>query len=156
MLTFPAGRHEPAGDPAHFRLGQLLGGAQALVDRGLHHLGEHLGVLGIDRLGVDDDLAQGQVAAHLHLDHAAAGAGLDHLVLERLLRLQHLVLHLLRLFHQRIDVEAPGCTASSHLTDLLRVELALQLLHQRIVIDLVRRTLGRLSSGAAGSSSSST
>ena len=85
--------------------------------------------------GSIDDLLQGQVAAHLDLDHAAAGAGLDDLVFERLLSLQHLGLHLLRLFHQGVDVEAPGHSTFSHLTDLLRVELALQLLDQRLVVD---------------------
>ena len=78
---------------------------------------------------------------------------------ECLLRLQHLLLHLLRLFHQGVHVEAPGSTASCHLTDLLRVELALQPLHQLILVDRLlarRRRLGRRRGGAASVSSSST
>ena len=94
--------------PPIFEPASSCAARRRLVDRGLDHLGQHLGLLGVDRLGVDRDLAQGQVAAHLHLDHAAAGAGLDHLVFELLLRLQHLLLHLLRLFHQGVHVEAPG------------------------------------------------
>ena len=119
--------------PPIFELGQLLGGAQALVDRRLNHLGEQLGLLGVDRLGIDRDLAQGQVAAHLHLDHAAAGARLDHLVLELLLRLQHLgSASAAPASSGRSRRSRPGST-SCHLTDLLRVELALQPLHQRFV-----------------------
>ena len=84
------------------------------------------------------DLAQSQVAAHLHLDHAAAGARLDDLVFELLLRLQHLALHLLRLFHQGVHVEAPGHSLC-HLADLLGVELALQSLHKLLLVDLLLR-----------------
>ncbi len=46
------------------------------------------------------------VAAHRHLDHAAAGARLDGLVLELLLGLRHLGLHLLDLLHQLAHVRS--------------------------------------------------
>src|SRR5262245_1081650 len=70
-----------SGDPAHLRASEVLGGTERLVDRRLDHVGEHLGLLGVDRLGVDRDLAEGEIAAHLDLDHPAAGARLDYLVL---------------------------------------------------------------------------
>ena len=73
--------------PPSFDRGQLLGGADRLVDRGGDHVLKQLGVLGVDRVGRDRDLAQRHVAGHRHLDHAAAGAGLDGLVLQLLLRL---------------------------------------------------------------------
>ena len=72
---------------AHLRGGELLGLAQRLVDRRGHEVLEHLDVLGVDRVGVDGDRLDAQVAGRDDLDHAAAGGRLDALLLERLLRL---------------------------------------------------------------------
>ena len=119
----PAAAAEP-GDAAHLARGELLGGADRLVDRGEDHVLEQLGVLGVDRLGVDRDLEQAQVAAHLHLHHPAAGARLDGLVLELLLRLGHLGLHLLGLLHQRVEVETTRALGEPRHLDLLRFGLA--------------------------------
>ena len=92
---------------------ELLRGADALVDRGHDHVLKELGILGIDRLGVDRDLEQAHVAAHLELHHAAAGAGVDDLVLQPLLGLVHLGLHLLGLLHHRVQVEPAGAASGS-------------------------------------------
>ena len=54
-LTSPGGRraaHAPVIPPI-FELASSWAARSALVDRGLDHLGEHLGLLGVDRLGVD-------------------------------------------------------------------------------------------------------
>src|SRR3954451_10194690 len=88
-----------AGEAAHLAGGKLLGGADRLVDRGLDHVLEHLGILRVDPVRIDLELLQHEVAAHLHGDHAAAGGRLDGLVLELLLRGHHVVLHLLDLLH---------------------------------------------------------
>ena len=95
---------EPAGDAAHAVGGELLGRADRLVRRGGDHVLEQLGVLGVDRLGVDDDGLHDEVAADLDGDHPAAGGGLDLLVLELLLRRQHVLLHLLDLLHHLLHV----------------------------------------------------
>ena len=64
---------------------------------------------GIDGFLVDGDREQLLVAGHLGLDHPAAGRAFDadrgHLAL-------HLVLHLLRLFHQLFDVHRFSFTSS--------------------------------------------
>ena len=80
----------------------------SLVDRRGDHVLQHLGVLGVDRLRVDLDLAQLHVAGHGHLDHPPTRAGLDDLVLELLLRLGHLSLHLLGLLEDLIHVGPLG------------------------------------------------
>src|SRR4051794_32166429 len=61
-----------AGEAAHLAGGKLLGRADRLVDRGLDHVLEHLGVLRVDPVRVDLELLQHEVTAHLHGDHAAA------------------------------------------------------------------------------------
>src|SRR5215211_712567 len=99
---------EPAGDPTEPVRGQLLSGADRLVDGGEHHLRKHLDVLRVGCARIDRDLEEAQVAAHLHLDHPAAGARLDDLVLELLLLGGHVRLHLLELLHHRIQVEPAG------------------------------------------------
>src|SRR5207302_4932842 len=65
---------------------------------------EHLDVLGIDRLGIDRDRLHDQVAGHLDRDHAPACRGLHHLVLERLLGGEHVLLHLLGLLEDLLHV----------------------------------------------------
>ena len=90
--------------PPILLLGQLLGRAQRLVDGREHHVGEHLHVLGVDRRGVDLDRLDLQVAADLHRHHAAAGGGLDDLVLELLLGGLHVLLHLLDLLQHLLHV----------------------------------------------------
>ena len=82
-------------DDAELGLLELLGGAQALVHGRQDHVLKQLGVVGVDRLGADRDRLDDEVAGDLHGDHAAARRGLDLLVLERLLRLHHVLLHLL-------------------------------------------------------------
>src|SRR6185503_4825190 len=64
------------GNPAEPARGELLGGAERLVDGGGDHVLKELGLLGIDRLRGDGDLAELQVAGHRHLDGAAARARL--------------------------------------------------------------------------------
>ena len=87
----------------------------------------------------------------------AAGARLDDLVLELLLRLHHLGLHLLDLLHHRVQVQAAGATARVRRAghplgllcvrglELLGVELGLQPLDQLLLAELrlgaVRRDL---------------
>src|SRR3954447_2077376 len=97
-----------SSDAAHAARGQLLCRAKRLVDGRRDHVLEELGVLGIDRLRVDLDLTQVHVARHRHLDHAAAGARLDDLLLELLLGLGHLGLHLLGLLEDLVHVRSLG------------------------------------------------
>src|SRR5205085_8023614 len=93
--------------------GELLRGADRLVDRGQDHVLKELGVGGIDRLGIDRQLQEPQIAAHLDLHHPAAGARLDHLVLELFLGLHHLALPLPHLLHHRVQIQPSG-PASRH------------------------------------------
>ena len=92
---------------------ELLRSADPLVDRRHDHVLEQLGILGVDGLGVDRDLEQAHVAAHLELHHAAARAGIDDLVLQPLLGLVHLGLHLLGLLHHRVQIEPAGPASGS-------------------------------------------
>src|SRR4051794_37523899 len=86
---------------AHLRLLGALGGrADRLVGGGEDHVLEELDVVGIDRLGVDDDLLDLHRAADLHGHHAPARRGLDDLVAKLLLHLLLLALHLLHLAHE--------------------------------------------------------
>src|SRR3954454_17878088 len=71
----------------HRLLLQLDGLAQRLVGRGQDEVLEHLDVLGIDGVGVDRQRVHPEVAGDDDLDHAAAGRGLDLLLLEGLLGL---------------------------------------------------------------------
>src|SRR5918997_1829743 len=107
---------EIAGCRVHLARGQLLGRADSLVDGGLHHVLEHLDILGVDRAGVDRQLPQLQLAADLDGDHPAAGAGLHHLVLQLLLRLGHVGLHLLYLLHHLVQVRLTHQSFSSSKT----------------------------------------
>ena len=103
-----------AAHAAAGRLGLEVGGlAHRLVDRGHDHVLEHLDVLGVDRVRVDRELLELEVAGHHDLDHAAAGGRLDALVLEPLLRLHHLLLHLLRLLEQGVEVRLGHQDSSS-------------------------------------------
>src|SRR3954468_6201067 len=104
-----------AREPAELALLELLGGAQRLVDRGQHHVLQQLGVVGVDRVRGDRDRLHDEVARHLDLDHAAAGGGLDLLVLELLLGLHHVLLHLLDLAHHLLHVRGLGHQASPSL-----------------------------------------
>src|SRR5918994_3736336 len=97
----------------HLRCRQLLGRADRLVDRGLDHVLEHVDVLRVHSLGVDPQLLQLELAADLHRDHPAAGAGLDNLVLQLLLSLGHVGLHLLDLLHHLVQVRLPHQLLSS-------------------------------------------
>src|SRR5262249_32289962 len=54
--------------------------------------------------GGDLDRLDDQLAGHLHGHHPAAGRCLDHLVLERLLGRQHVLLHLLGRLEQLLHV----------------------------------------------------
>src|SRR4051812_7216064 len=94
----------PAGHAAELGLLELLRRAQALVDRGEHHVLQQLGVVGVDGLGGDRDRLDDEVAADRDLHHAAAGGGLHLLVLELLLRGSHVLLHLLDLAHHLLHV----------------------------------------------------
>ena len=95
---------QPAGRGAHLVGGELLRRAQRLVDGGQHGVLQHLDVLGVDGVGVDGDRLDGELAGGDDLDHAAAGRCLDALVLERLLRGRHVLLHLLDLLEHLLHV----------------------------------------------------
>ena len=94
----------PPVEPAEPGLLQLLGGAQRLVGGGEDHVLQELGVVGIDGLGSDRDRLDHEVAGDLDGDHAAAGRGLDLLVLELLLGGHHVRLHLLDLLEHLLHV----------------------------------------------------
>src|SRR3954468_11354345 len=97
-----------ARQPAELRLLQLLGGAHGLVDGGEDHVLQQLRVVGIDGVGRDRDRLHDEVARDLDLHHPAARGGLDLLVLELLLRLEHVLLHLLDLLHHLLHVRGLG------------------------------------------------
>ena len=121
------------GRRAHLRLRERLRRAERLVDGGEHHVLEQLGVVGVDRLRIDLDLADLARAGRLDGDDAAARRRLDRLVRELVLHAGHLLLHLLRLLQQLVHVEA----ALGHLfVHLSRVE---GLLEQRDEVVLARR-----------------
>src|SRR6185436_10876629 len=101
-----------AREPAELGLLELLGGAHALVDRREDHVLQEVGIVGVDGLGGDHDRLHDEVARHLDLHHAAAGGRLDLLVLERLLGLEHVLLHLLDLAHHLLHVRRLGHQAS--------------------------------------------
>ena len=71
-------------DEDELALLELLGLADRLVDGGDDHVLEHLDVLGVDRVGVDRQRVEPQVAGHHDLDHPPAGARVDLLLLELL------------------------------------------------------------------------
>src|SRR5438067_5133428 len=102
-----------AGEAAELRLLQAAGGADRLVHRREHHVGEQLRIVGVDRLRVDRDLLDLARAVRRDADHAAAGARLDRLVLELGLRLLHLLLHLSDLLHQLVHVHAHSQSSRS-------------------------------------------
>src|SRR4051794_5982529 len=102
-------RVEVAAAGALHGLGLEVDGlAQRLVDRGEHHVGKQLDVLGVDRGGLDVQRLEAQVARDDGLDHAAAGRRLDALLLERLLRLLLRGHHLLGLLEHLLDVGRLG------------------------------------------------
>src|ERR687898_1768383 len=107
---------EAARGCVHLVGGQLLGGADPLVHRCLDHVLQHFDVVGVDRAGVDRQLLQLQLAADLHGDHPAAGAGLNDLVLQLLLSLGHVGLHLLDLLHHLVQVRLSHQSFSSSKT----------------------------------------
>src|SRR2546423_1308355 len=108
LRAAPAGPAEAAHRATQARLGQLLRGADGLVDGSQHHVLEHLYVLRIHSVRVDPDLLDFLRAGDAHGHHPATSAGLDLLGLEGLLCLRHLVLHLLDLAHHLVDVGLLG------------------------------------------------
>src|SRR4051812_33765598 len=109
----PSGPGQAARGGIHLRRRQLLRRADRLVHRRLDHVLEHLDVLGVHGAGVDRQLLQLQLAADLHGDHPAAGAGLHDLVLQLLLSLRHVGLHLLDLLHHLVHVRLTHQSFSS-------------------------------------------
>src|SRR4051794_190035 len=101
----PAARAaEAARHVAHLARRELLGRAQRLVDGGEDGVLEHLDVLGVDRVRVDGDRLDRELARRDDLDHAPARRGLDAFVLEGLLRRHHVLLHLLDLLEHLLHV----------------------------------------------------
>ena len=90
---------EAAGDGAHLLVGELVDAADGLVDSSHNHVLQHIDVLGIERIGVNSEVDELHLAVDSHLDHAAAGRGVDGLGLEVLLRGGKLLLHLASLLH---------------------------------------------------------
>src|SRR2546425_186036 len=87
---------------------RLLDLAPGLVDRDPDQVLEHLHVLRLDDLGRDAHGEELVGAAHGHAHHAATGRGLDLHLGDLLLQL---LLHLLRLLHQRLDVHVSSSCA---------------------------------------------
>ena len=79
--------------------------ADRTVDRTHEQILEHLGVVGIDRLGLDRDLDDLERAGGLDRDRAAAGGVLDELRLQLLLSDLHLLLHLAELGHHLLGID---------------------------------------------------
>src|SRR6478609_5457575 len=98
----------------HLRLDLRVRCSQRLVRSGHHEVGEHLGVVGIDCLRIDAELLELTGRARDDGHHAPARRCLGRLLGSLLLHLLHLRLHLLRLLHQCVDVEAhsPSSLAS--------------------------------------------
>src|SRR5262245_42430556 len=91
---------DAAGELAESFLHVGLGGALRLAHRGHDQILQQAGVGLFERLGIELDLDQLAPAIHGRRHHAAAGAGGKAFLLETLLRLGHLLLHLLRLLDQ--------------------------------------------------------
>ena len=68
---------EAAGDGAHLLVGELVDTADGLVDGSHDHVLQHIDVLGIEGIGVDGEVDELHLAVNGHLDHAAAGRGVD-------------------------------------------------------------------------------
>src|SRR6266511_1675594 len=105
------GQRQPLGDVVQALRGQVLGLAQALVHGGGHQVAQHLGVLGVDGVGVDRDRVDHAVALDLGRDDPAAGGALDDLLGQLVLGVLHLLLHLLDLLQHLVRVEPAAAHA---------------------------------------------
>src|SRR3954452_12990921 len=144
---------QPAGQAAHLARGELLRRAQALVDRGEHHVLQELRVVGIDRGGGDRDRLDLQVPGHDDLHHPAAGRGLDGLVLELLLGGDHVLLHLLDLLEHLVHVGRLGHQAAPSGSGSSRISSAANSALRRSIRS-ASGSAGAVSAAAGASSSS--
>ena len=110
-----APRSRPAVAPPIFWAASSCAARSPSLTAREHHVGEQLGVVGVDRGGVDADLLDDQRAAHAHADHAAAGRGLDLGRRQLLLRARHVGLHLLDLPEHLLHVGLGHQPSSSSL-----------------------------------------
>src|SRR5918992_455010 len=104
---------EAAERAAQLGLGEALRRAHRLVHGCEHHVGEELGVVGVDRLGRDLDLGDLERASRLHGHHAAARGRLDRLLRELLLGTRHLRLHVLHLLKHLVHVHGAAHSSTS-------------------------------------------
>src|ERR1051325_924523 len=94
-----SGNLHPSGHRSQLILHRFIDLARGLVDRGHDEVLQHLHVVGIDGVLLDDDAEEVLRAVHGGLDHATAGAAFDaqlgHAALHLLLHLLDLLQHLL-------------------------------------------------------------
>ncbi len=93
----PRRQVEAGGEAAHLLLHGRLDAAHGVVHRGGDEVLQHVLVVGQQR-GIDADAAHVVLAGHDHLDQAGAGLALDLDGRQLLLRLLHVLLHLLGLY----------------------------------------------------------
>ena len=108
----PRGRRPAGHQSGHLRLHEPARRAERLVDRREDHVREELGVVGVDRPGVDRDRDHLARAVCLHRHHPAPGGSLDDLGRGLLLGLDELFLHALRLAEHLVHVEAHSSSTS--------------------------------------------
>ena len=71
---------EAAGDGAHLLVGEFVDAADGLVDSSHDHVLQHIDILGIEGIGIDGEVDELHLAVNGHLDHTAAGRGVDGLL----------------------------------------------------------------------------
>src|SRR5690606_20348154 len=95
---------EPARDRAELLLLELLRVARRVPHSRDDQVGQRLDVVGVHDLGVDVELLELELTAHRGGDHATARGAGDLGLRDLLLRLEHLLLHLLGLLQDLLHV----------------------------------------------------
>src|SRR6266571_7269663 len=103
----PRGQSQPTGDASHLFLNRGFHLAGGVVHRRGDQILEHFLVL-TDQGGIDVHSPDVVLAGHHHLDHAGARLAFDLDRGELLLKLAHVVLHLLGLLHQPGELRFHG------------------------------------------------
>ena len=101
----------PPAEPAELGLLQLLGRAQRLVDGGEDHVLQHLDVVGVDRVGVDRDRLDDEVAGDLTVTMPPPAEASTSSCLSCSWAAIHVLLHLLDLLEHLLHVGGCGIRA---------------------------------------------
>src|SRR5437762_2984252 len=140
---------EPASDPAHLRLGEPLALFNGLFHSAQDNFLEKFDVVWIDHLLIDlnrEDVSRA-ICSHFHF--AAARAHFDDFLFEFSLRFGHLLLHLLRLFHELVQIHKLWVTllsfrAESRNLSFLKLNSERSFGHQFQSDELIRSTSAKI------------